>query len=446
MIGEYRTTYIVQNQEIIEQPDGTATLRELGEARAYVVAKIDSIMTVLDMKRLVVTFPVEVDMSAEIGTLLANGVSDMFIDGLKTQEAIPFKNLYTRAFDNRLKVFDPHSDGNHTVAYVSMRTPSVRNDTYSREWANDLVINSPTETLDNALVAVNGYFHKTTLYGGELFVGGGYANMKRAGVTETALVDTTALGGHTTIPITADMVHNIGAIPLSRAAKIVLPSGNTFANKTAMLVIHGRLFMLNQAYQIISPDTMKINMNQIDLVHMITHHPLTKWTRNYRLPGYLYQNDGSPSDPDALPALYDDTNPLYTDPIDMNGVVDTDALLTDSYITNLFTEGHSFIVLLNEPNIYIRRYYPWASFTPGQYELQSEDTPRGILMFNKSWALPYTILTSKDRQHTLSIAPRRLGDDLYKTMTDQSKIEAPWFDTHAINRDDTVELIELYRV
>jgi len=175
------------------------------------------------------------------------------------------------------------------------------------------------------------------------------------------------------------------------------------------------------------------------------NHPLTKWSRKYRLPGFIYQTQYLPSSEGALDELYDDTNPLYAEPLDLNGIIDTETILSDESITSMLAAGQSFIVMINTAQLYTKRYTPWASLVPGQYALASQDTPRGILMYDHMWALPYTILSARDKQHHFTVAARRTGDDTYKTMIDQSKIESPWLDSYSGARVPTLELVEFYR-
>jgi len=446
MPAEYKTTYVVENRIITEVGDAAALVGDLIANNSYVAVVVNGIFRIFDMKRIAVTSTFTVDHTLTIEAFVTSHLTDFIVDALTTDDTIPLRGLYTHRFVNRIKCVDPHVDENYTVSYTSLRTPDIRDSQYHQSWANDLVITSPTEDLSNVLVAVNGLFHKTVLFGGELFVAGGYANMKRAGVTETALIDTTALGGHTVVNILEEHISPIGGAPLSQGLRLTLPDGMTFAGKTPVLVIHGQMFLLDGTHRIITPNVLRVDMNKMDIPHLIMHHPMTKWSRQYRAAGFIYPYMTTPSNENELPAVYDDENPLYANPIDANGIVDTSALLTDQAITDLLTAGQSFLVLLNETNIYLKKYRMTPTTAPSEFELRRDDTPRGLLMYNGSWVLPYTIRSSKDRQHTVTVAARRLGDDLYRTMLDQTMVEAPWFDPRDTQRKPTVELIEMYRV
>lgn len=449
MASEYKRTFVIQGRVINETVDASAILSDLIAANAYVSIIRDERLVVLSIGRLMTNYEVVVDTSLTIGVFVSDHLTDEIVDSLYSDDVIPLRNVYTKAFDHRMVVVDPQAITTYDVAYTSIKTPSLRNEPTNREWANDLVIssNDADVTLDNAIVAVNGIFHKHVLFNDELFVAGGFANMKMSGGREVTLIDTASLGGHEIVPITAEMIVPVDSGPLIDGFKLKLPTGKVFGGKTALLVIHGQMMILDASYQIVSPSVMKVNMNAIDLVHLVIHHPMTKWSRRYRAPGLIYPNADIPNDPDALPDLYDDQNPLYADPIDEStGVVTVANITSDTNITNMLVEGQSFIVLINNPDVYQKQYNLRPAAAVGIYELISEDTPRGLLQYNKMWSLPFTILSSEDHQHTVSVNARRIGDDLYKTMLDQSIVDAPWFDSREKNRQLSARLIELYSV
>lgn len=444
MHAHYRTTFHIQDRTITQTTDDTQTLQALAESRAYVGALVNGIYTILDMARLQMKTIGNLDESQTIKNFLENHLTDLQKDTAAVSDVIPLRHLLTKRFTSRIEATDALGNAEIQVSYTSMRTPDIRDDIYHREWANDLVISSAVKPLDNCLVSVNGLFHRTVHHNSELYVAGGYANMKRAQMTETALYDTATVGGHTTIPITEEMVSQITDVPLAENFYIDLPDGVSLTGKTLAMVLHGKLMIFDGSYRIVSPTRIKVLAHQIDIPHLIMHHPLTKYSRNYRAPGFVFPGLQTPQDPGFLPPLYDDTNLLYANPLDSDGIIDYASLTSDSMITNLLTDGQSFLIIFNNDRLYTRKYNVFPTYTPGQYETTSEDTPRGILRYNHMWCLPYTILTAKDRQHTFTVAARRLGDDLYKTMLDPGGIPAPWLDTFETQRKPHVELLEIY--
>ena len=444
IVAVYKTTYQIDGREIVEVLDVDATLEALMASNSYVIVFVNEILRVFAMNKLQRLTTPDVDLTLTLDVFLEDHLTDLLVDILSTDTMIPLKDMYTGRFNKRVVTLDPMAHADYHVSYTSMKTPTIRDDPYHQVWANDLVITSDTD-LTNSLVAVNGLFHRTVLFEEELFVAGGYANIKRAGTKEMLLVDTTLVGGHTTIPITEEMIIQVDESPLKQGFKLRLPGETAFTGKTAMLVIHGQLYLPGRGHKVVGPQVLKVNTNQVDLVSLRVNHPMTKWSRKYRLPGFIYQTQYLPSAENALEDLYDDTSPLYADPLDLNGVIDTDNILSNEAITSMLVAGQSFIVLLNTPQLYMKRYHPWSSLVPGQYAIGSQDTPRGILIYDHMWALPYTILSAYDKQHHFTVAARRIGDDAYKTTLDQEKIEAPWLDSHSDDRIPALELVELYR-
>jgi hypothetical protein len=294
------------------------------------------------------------------------------------------------------------------------------------------------------LVAVKVFFHKTTLFNDELFVAGGYANMKRANQNQMVCVDTTAIGGHTIVPITAEMITNAPEQFLSQGIYLTLPEGQTFTGRTAALVLHGRLCLFDEAYSIVGPKRLKIHTCRLDLMHQIMHHPLTRYSKNYRAPGMIIPNSLIPAAANALADVYDGDNPLYANPIDNQGLIDTALFKDPTYLTNLLVEGQSFLILFNTARVYLRKYALRPLYHPGQYTIDSLDTPRGILRYNHAWVLPYVILSGKQGRHIVAVNARRLGDDAYKTMLDPDKAPAPWLDRMTRDRSPAVTLTEVY--
>ena len=447
-LNKYKETYFVNNRKITTEKKGDRSIHELLVKNAYIGIIVNHQHYVLSLEILffknnnLISLP----ETKTIEDFIINDLTSQQLDGSKVTNVIPVRPIVgNMRFQNRLKCIDPHTVSDINIAYTSMRTPDKRDDPLYKEWANDLVIFSETEKLNNSLVAINGLFHRTVLFKDDLYVAGGYANMKRSQTSETLLCDTSSIGGHIAIPITEDMVIKKENVSLKHRVDIKLPDEYKFTNKTAAIVFHGRLLLLDDTYKVTGPSSLKINTNIIDIPHWLLHHPMSKYSRTYRTQNILYGAGDTPANEYKLEALYDDSNPLYSSYMDVNGVVDTSVLTSDEMIKNLLVHGQSFIILFNNPKLYIKEYELNSANVKGQYEMVSEDTPRGLLMYNNTLSLPFTILTSKSKNHLITVNTKVSLSDIYKTTIDQTFIPAPWKDIKDNDiKDKPAIMIELY--
>lgn len=444
IVGIYKDTFRIKGREVLHTKNPTEMLSDLYGQDAYVGAMADGAYTILSIEKLIRQLPVSADLTLSINDFIVGHLTDFILDSCKSDSDVPLQSIYTAQFPNRVVAVDPFSENDLDVAYTSLRQPDLRNDQHYKIWLNDLVITSGSRDLSNSLVAVNGVFHRTIHHNGELFVAGGYANMVNCNQRQLAMLDTTKVGGHTIVPITEDMIVNTVDEPLSKGVHIKMPTGISLSQVSTCVVIHGRLAVFDGTYQVVGPNRLKINTNQIDLIHHILHHPLTMYSRAYRASGLIIPDAETPQDVNPIPIPYDDTNPLYTEHLDTDGLVSSTDVTSDEFIRNALTSRHSFIVLINTPKLYLRKYDLTTTSQIGQFELRSEDTPRGILRYNHTWTLPYTIRTSSSHQHTVSVNARRLSDDVYKEALDVVNIPTPWMDARIQNRRQRAELIDLY--
>src|SRR5690606_714454 len=125
---------------------------------------------------------------------------------------------------------------------------------------------------------VNGVYHKTVVWDDKLYVIDGYRNIKMverkykfsthmSSGYNICLADTKSLGGHTTLPITENMITKITEdTPLSQGFYITLPEGHVFNDKTCILSLNGYTSIINTMFKIISPNRLKVYSNKIDWI------------------------------------------------------------------------------------------------------------------------------------------------------------------------------------
>jgi hypothetical protein len=445
MARTYLRTFSIADRIISEHDSGDETLAELIANGRYVeFADNDTVHRIIRPRRLATSVVDDVGDDTEIGTFISDHMTDDIRDSVLANDHIPSRHILD-GFTKRITFVDPHAESGYSVGYTSFNAPSDRNNPHRQMAMNDLVITPPTGvSLANAIVSINGYIHRSVLFEGELYVAGAYANMKRCNMTEMALMDTTKVGGHTAVNITEEMVSAVGNSAFKNGVYITLPESYTLTDKTAFIVFHGRLFALDGFYKIISDRTIKLLLNKIDIVHWIMHHPMTQYSRRWRAPGKIYPLSAIDPEDDALSPLYDDDNPLYADPLDVNGSVTTADILTDNFIMGMLTEGQSQVIILNTKKMYRRVTEPLPTTHPGEYESFRPETPRGILWYNYQWTLPYTLTSSDSHQHIIRVNARRLGDDRYRNSKDQDVIPAPGYDTKETNRKPPVKMVEFY--
>lgn len=438
----YASSFVIIDREVVEVKNPNELLSSLIATSAIVSVLRDGQYRFLKINRLHRKTLASVDETLEISDFLENHLTDLMYDTLVIETPFPIKSLLTGRFNNRVEVTDPHKSCH--IEYTSIRTPDIRNSLNLKDWMNDIVISCEGEDLSNSLISINGILHRTIHFGGELFVSQGYTNMKTSNMYEMSRIDTSMIGGHTVVPITEDMILNTEDEKLSNGARLKLPDGHTFKDKTVLLVMHGKLFILDDYYKVTGENTLKVNTNKFDIKHFIINHPLTRWSKAYRSSSLFSLDSDVVANENALPEALPSDSPLYTDFIDENGVIPASYLSGDQIFKDLLISRHSFIVIINNANVFKRSFGMDPFLSPGSYQVKSEGTPRGILMYNDMWTFPYTIMSSSSRYHTLNIHARRLKKDVTKTMINPSTIPAPW---HLRNLKDDVpkiQLIELY--
>lgn len=187
----------------------------------------------------------------------------------------PRRHSSSGKYKYRIKAYDAMREDKIHVEYTSMKTPSIRNDKKYKASLLDLAVTAPDTSHDNYLTTINGVFHRTLYYAGELYVLDGYSNMVNTNKSDVAIYDTSGIGGHSCISITRDMIENTNNDPLTQSAYISLPKGVDIKNTTPCLMLNGCFYAFENVIQPLSGTRLKIHMNKIDYIHDYLHNPNT---------------------------------------------------------------------------------------------------------------------------------------------------------------------------
>lgn len=491
----YIATYIVSGKEINNTTDGTQTLSSVIGKKAYLYVSTSGSNAVIDLAMYMLREK-SLNYTTQL-TAVASSLTDLQIASYESED-IPFVDQVSGGFDNRLAAYDAYITSDVNVSWCSIDSPDVRDDIYQKDQSNDLVISSTTKDFSNALVAVNGVFHKTYFFNKELYVQGGFSNIKTAKQNKVAIYDTTTLGGHLVVPITQANIDPSNNAPFS-GVTLTFPNID-FTGMTVLLVLGGYLYALDDTYQLINTNRLRIDTCKIDLIDQFLHDPNTSYVKD-NISVVVSDTSGPPPSVENEIAYYlqsvypnaianvstavnfisfnlfsDYVSPILT-PADeitnflsswpitapngasvmfaqyekympptsvINGISPSD--FTDPrWVYALLTQPNSFLIAIKNSTVYKRTYELSRTQIPGQYVCYSAgDTPRGILQYDKNRSLPYLVSAeSNNLNYNFSIDYEKINRDAYKTAISPATIPSPSVDV----RDDInypVRLLELY--
>lgn len=496
----YVSTFVIEDDIVNLSVDGTQLLSNYMTNQTYIcVAETTSAATqfIIDLSRFLL-FEANITFTNSLSNW-ASSLTDLQVNGYQTTN-LPLLDQNTNGYDHRLNVYDAYTKADVCVQYTSINDTSLRDDLYSRSQLNDLVLSSPQGSVDftNAFVAVNGIVQRSYFFENELYVMNGFSNIKNSKQNRVVVYDTTELGGHTLIPINDA---NIDASNNNLFAGVTLSfPDQDFTGTTILLVLGGYLYVLDDTYQMINKNRLKINTSKIDFINQFLHNPNTLLVKNninivedavsstltpnvvdeityylteiypqasinpptsvnllaftlpvfytppsvttqdmlsYYLLNYPYQ---VPTGAQAMFGQY----PLYVPPDSIVVTLPTSELNDSRYIYSVLTAVNSFLIVINNPAVYKRNYNLNRTYEPSQYIAISEDTPRGILKYNDMMALPYLTFAEADhRHHDFSIGYNKSTKDVYKSIINPEFIPSPRLDVKA-DLKHNVNLIELY--
>ncbi len=498
----YVATYTVTDGALSVTDDATTTLLSLQGQQVYVlVLRQDNTPFTIDLNRFML-MQIGLVTTNPIGTVMA-ALTDLQVAGYSVT-TIPTLNP-EGAFANRLNVYDAYITPDITVQWTSINSPTDLDDIYQKDQMNDLKISSSIgRSFANTLVSVNGVFHPTFLFNGDLFVQNGFFNIKNSKRNRVALFDTTTLGGHFVLPITQA---NIDASNNNPWSGVTLTYPNVdFTGTTVLLSVGGYLYALDSTYQLINTNRLRININRMDVINQFLHNPNTVYTTDalkaaealvaeeaadativntpppvadeiaYYFTSVLpfapagqainlisfnfttgptveqeitfYLSDVYPTTP-VSPATSSDLiafSAVSSTPLPGAAISSVPVIMFDAdWLYALLMSPSTFLVVIDNPTLY-RKTYPFTRMViPSQYTHHGDDTPRGLLRYNHSTTLPYLLYSEAEHHnHYLSLGAHKICRDVYKTVVNPTVLASPPLDVHTDLIDYPVEMIELY--
>lgn len=462
---QYLATHIVHGRRIETREAPNEPIGDLIGQKVYVRIGHNLNRYTIDLSKMFLFGP-KLDLTQPLITYLQTTLTDELIQKYH-DHAVPVPE--EGRFRRRLVTSDGHADKNVLMSFTSLKDHQRRNDPYSIGHHNDLVLTDPKRDWSTYLVSVNGVFHRTVLYEGELYVEDGFHNMRNSKKRLVGLYDTKELGGHRVIPISMDNIENTPEQDPWRGVYLNFP-GVDFRNKTVLLVVAGYMYLFDGSYQVVGPRRLKVNTCQMDIINQWLHNPNTVYKLGYnkdiednqevvgdqivyhptvheRIVHYLtheYPQEERP-DPTKVALMEFRYNSLYSDVRNITRTIDYAKLKTTAFLYKQLTNKHSFVVVINNPRVYLREYDLTRTFMPDQYESLSIDTPRGLLRYNLQQTLPFVVFSdAENRQHTFGIDYFKEHLDVYKTILDPEAIPAPIFDMKDPTKIYPVKLMELY--
>lgn len=351
-----------------ESIDLTKPVSDFLTTNSYLVIKQNTFSFTLSIGE-ILAFTPNIDLSQPIGQAFNSLFNDSFINHFENNvvPSIRPSGLYL----NRLSVLNPFAYKDYKVQFTSVDTPMIRDDVSKKGFLDDLVITS-SQDLSQCLVAVNGVFHKTVYLDEALYVLDGFRTIRITGREDVTLIDTKAIGGHTIIPLTSA---NVGQSDYQQNAVVTLQ--NSIANKTVFAVIDGYFYHRDQdVLAVANPTHLKIRTNKLPLIQQFRHNPRT-----------LHRVD-----------LYGDSNQQsrkYEDPYDLTFLnrrsVPASTLENAQFQYSRLTAYHSFLVVMNNPNLFTVSADILPTDTPQFYFEQSSRNISGMLNYGCGLCPSYLI-------------------------------------------------------
>ena len=115
------------------------------------------------------------------------------------------------------------------------------------------------------------------------------------------------------------------------------------------------------------------------------------------------------------------------------------------FVYNTLLSEHTFLVVINNPNVYKKQYSLTRTQIPSQYVHRGHDTPRGTLLYNKQLATSYLVYSEAMRgEHNFSVGNVKICTDAYKTALNPIAVPSPFYDVKRYEVKYQAELLELY--
>lgn len=245
---------------------------------------------------------------------------------------------------------------------------------------------------NSCLVSVNGFYHWSETNGAGIYVKNGDVSRQKSLAAQVGITSFREVGSITTIPITAGMLYKPDStVPMRYRTYINL--GVSMTGKVPMLVLGGYLHVLD-------PKTF-VQVNDTSIMVDVENLPILN--RYYESSPYL---DFSSL---ALPS-----NNVNSSQI---GVSD---LLGDAALTAYFTLSQSFVVLLDETNVFVDRSYLRTTTFAGKYISGIPPIYPLVNGFGRTCEYWYKLEDTKYTQYAVNVRDGIEYNYLFNTVMDAS--------------------------
>lgn len=287
--------------------------------------------------------------------------------------------------------FNPILEPTLTVQQISINAPEKTSPEYIANIKNDLVISGDRD-LSNVLIFINGVLHNSIYWNRNRYVIDAMYSFRQNQRFDIQCYDTTPVGGHTVIPLTADMC----AWDADQAGIILtLPSGTSFTGKSVFVTIDGYLYHPGEILSVKNATMAFLHTARIPFISQWRHNPLTKRKADTVGANWTW---GTPSDqPNAPPVVTGGYRSINQQP-DLELMVGKRAvprsqLITPDFKWNRITSPHSAIILVNKEILNHEVIYPYPIQVTGRYGLSIAKFPQGISRYGCGLSPSYVTTT-----------------------------------------------------
>lgn len=330
----------------------------------------------------------------------------------------PVKDPQSGKFENRIVTFDPIRTLGIHVTYGRIEIPgNVGAD--HRGVSKDLlfILDSAiiTSNPTNWVVFVNGVAHKTVVTQQDgvpaVWVIDGFENVKQARTLNLCVLDTNTIGGHSIVPITANnLVANDANIWTScHISDPTLQLGN----KTTLLCVDGYLHCLDDAYRVVTDTRVQLNIHRMELIPQFIQNPNQRFYTDI----FGVGNRVNPLTGENVTLSLDttpDAKDQYLDSFTVGKTIKPSVLQDPAFVRSRLTSNHSFLIVLNNQNLYRNAWTPITYGDAGNlFEIFSESTPRGIAQYGYGKVVSAVLTSSDMRRHTFYVDQLDTSSDEY---------------------------------
>ncbi|MBO7714931.1 MAG: hypothetical protein J6S85_15290 [Methanobrevibacter sp.] len=342
----------------------------------------------------------------------------------------PLKDPKLGIYKNRVEVIDVQASEGWEIGLFNLDAPANIPTLNQIASANDLQITPPSTVNPNdVLISIDGVFHKTSVNDGSIYVLDGMSTIKQTGKASICALITTAIGGHTCIPITSEMIN----LPDNNTNKVIITTSNTdFSNGSVLVSVDGYLQMFNETYELKDNNSIILNTNLLDYINNFIYSPIQRNKKDvFNVPSVTQEwTNGSYETIDLDNGSFDrDRNDKTLYHFVSSPCVPSSELQSTSFLIDRLTSPHSFIIVLNNPYVFVKDFTLFNKNEPTLFECFVNDVPRGTLFVDIGWVYPYVMLSNPNCvEHLLYIKGHRYYYEGYKTALNPQCYPAAWTD------------------